>query len=189
MENTAYMTNGNTGVVNSTPVMETPSNDGYMEAQDTIQAVAEPQTPPVEVPEMVKPYTFRKLNSTDLFPMIKIISKIGIDELTQVFDGSLVKNLLKSSENSAADEAEKEGQSQFIVGVGIALKVANKILEHIPTCEQEIYNLLARVSGMGIEEVKNLDLNIFMEMILDFCMKDEFADFFKVASRYIRRLG
>ena len=75
------------------------------------------------------------------------------------------------------------------MGVKIALKVANKILERLPSCEQEIYSLLAGVSGMAVKEVKNLEINIFMEMILDFVTKEEFADFFRVASKYIKRLG
>ena len=42
---------------------------------------------------------------------------------------------------------------------------------------------------MSVEEVQHLDIDVFMEMILDFIMKEEFKDFFKVASGYISRLG
>lgn len=135
--------------------------------------------------ERIKPYTFRKLNSTDLFPMIKLIAKIGLDELTEVFEGDAVKQLI---ERVGSKEKAAQGR-EIVVGVGVALKLVNKILEHIPCCEAEIYTLLSRVSGMGVEELKNLDLDVFMEMLLDFIMKDEFRDFFKVASKYINRLG
>lgn len=148
-----------------------------------------------------KPYKFRKLNSTDLFPMIKVISKIGIDELTQPFDRDAINEIIgagKQEEDKEVQEDEsvetdeklrKKEDSYFFVGVKIALKVANKILERLPSCEQEIYSLLAGVSGMAVKEVKNLEINIFMEMILDFVTKEEFADFFRVASKYIKRLG
>lgn len=135
-----------------------------------------------------RPYTFRKLNSADLFPMIQIISKIGIDELTQVFEGDYIKNLLETKESASENAGQEKNESYLLVGAGIALKVANKILEHIPSCEYEIYTLLASVSGMKVEEVRNLDLDIFMEMILEFIAKEEFASFFRVASRYISRL-
>lgn len=146
------------------------------------------------VAEKEKQYQFRTLNSTDLFPMIKIISKIGIDELTQVFDGNLINGLINRAKDTTDEADGREGDAgtgqkeTIIVGIGIALKLANKILEHLPCCENEIYTLLANVSAMDIEAVKALPLNIFLEMLLDFIMKDEFKSFFLVASKYIGRL-
>jgi hypothetical protein len=128
-----------------------------------------------------KLYTFRKLNSTDLFPMVKIISKIGLDELTQVFEGDILNSIVGRVENEHSDKK----QIEFLAGMNVVAKIANKILEHLPKCEKEIYSLLANVSGMTTVEVKSLDLDVFMEMILDFVMKEEFKSFFKVASKYI----
>ncbi|GFI47803.1 hypothetical protein IMSAGC019_03129 [Lachnospiraceae bacterium] len=136
-----------------------------------------------------KPYEFRKLNSTDLFPMVRIISKIGIDELTEVFEGGFIKKLLTTKENTQEDREGEKDEDYLLVGAGIALKAANKVLEHIPSCESEIYTLLANVSGMKVEAVKALPLDIFMEMIIDFATKEEFASFFRAASRYIKRLA
>ncbi|NBJ99242.1 hypothetical protein D5282_18520 [bacterium 1xD8-48] len=144
-----------------------------------------------------KPYKFRKLNSTDLFPMIKVISKVGVDELIRAFDDEVVSEIRDAREQGEAEQKSSETDEKllqkedtyFLVGVKIALKVANKILERLPSCEQEIYLLLASVSGMTVKEVKNLEINVFMEMILDFVTKEEFADFFRVASKYIKRLG
>lgn len=186
MENANLTNTNNTGVISSAPVIENASYEAYM-SSDKVNI-------PDEVIEEVKKYTLRKLNSTDLFPMIKIISKIGLDELTQVFESDSIKDLItkaKSEIKEGSEEPEgdetKEGKNQFMVGVGIALKLANKILEHIPSCEREIYMLLGNVSGMSIDEVKVLGLDVFMEMLIDFIMKDEFKSFFKVASKYIKR--
>lgn len=195
MDNMTYMNNENTGASNCAPSTETASNEAYMNAQ------AQP-TQVVEAVEAPKPYTFRKLNSTDLFPMIKIISKIGIDELTQVLDTNFLQNIVSKVRTEQAEkfeavegteqveqteQAEKPADNVFLIGMGIALKVANKILEHIPSCENEIYTLLGNVSGMGSAKVKELDLDVFLEMIMDFIMKDEFKNFFKVASKYINQ--
>lgn len=191
-ENIVHMEQNETGVKNSTPTTETRSNSVYTSSQGTSDAFEDQQ-----IEERVKPYTFRKLNSTDLFPMIKLITKIGIDELTEVFEGDTIKGIVervtKKEENVAGEESDEGKESvagkEIIVGVGVALKLVNKIMEHIPLCENEIYTLLSRVSGMDIEQIKVLDLDVFMEMLLDFVMKDEFKDFFKVASKYIKRLG
>lgn len=156
------------------------TNIDHMEQNKTdVKNVAEGQ----QIEERVKPYIFRKLNSTDLFPMIKLITKIGIDELTEVFEGDMIKGIVES----VTKKEESISGKEIIVGVGVALKLVNKIMEHIPRCENEIYTLLSRASGMDVEQIKNLDLDVFMEMLLDFVMKDEFKDFFKVASKYIRR--
>lgn len=199
MENVTYMNNQGAGPNVSALSSVSPSYEGDMNAHGVAEQTAQPviseNIPPVETaePERVKPYTFRRLNSTDLFLMIKIISKIGLDELTQVFEGDAIKALIaqakqmKSSEND--EQTEQPKNQNFVVGVGIALKLVNKILEHIPLCEQEIYTMLSRVSGMSVEEVQNLSIDVFMEMILDFIMKEEFKDFFKVASGYIGKLG
>lgn len=199
MENANYMNNQGAGLNASAPSSVLPSYEGYMNAQGEAEQISQPvvseNISPVETakPERVKPYTLRKLNSTDLFPTIKIISKIGLDELTQVFEGDVIKTLIAQTKamNSSkdAEQSEQPKQSEYIIGVGVALKLANKIMEHIPLCEQEIYSLLSRVSNMSVEEVQNLDIDVFMEMIFDFIMKKEFKDFFKVASGYISRLG
>lgn len=171
--NIVHMEQNNAGVEDTTPIAETRSNDDYMSLQGGADVL----------PERVKPYTFRKLNSTDLFPMIKLITKIGIDELTEVFEGDTIKSIVDSVTKKEENIAGKE----IIVGVGVALKLVNKIMEHIPLCENEIYTLLSRVSSMDVEQIKILDLDVFMGMLIDFVMKDEFKDFFKVASKYIKR--
>lgn len=189
MENMTYMNNENAGVGNSTPIPANASNEVYMNAQIQPEQVVTP----VSVEE-TKPYSFRKLSAPDLFPMIKIISKIGIDELSTVLEGNFIQNIINDVRAKDAEQTEQIEQGEkkssgdlFQLGVGIALKIANKILERIPSCESEIYMLFGNVSGLGVEGVKALDLDVFLEMIIDFIMKDEFRNFFKVASKYIKQ--
>ncbi len=197
MENNAYMNNHGAEVNASAPSSAFPSYEGYMNAQGVAEQVSQPTmneniTPVItSEPERVKPYTFRRLNSTDLFLIIKIISKIGLDELTQVFEGDTLKSSIAQirASNNAEQTEQPQKENFDIIGIGVALKLVNKILEHIPLCEQEFYTLLSRVSNMSVEEVQHLDMNVFMEMILDFIMKEEFKDFFRVASGYISKLG
>jgi phosphotransferase system IIB component len=179
-----YIVNESAGAVNSAPNSEKSLNEGYMGSQDSVEVVSTPQTEPETVEEQ-KPYTFRKLNSTDLFLMTKLISKIGLDELSTVLDKNVLKNLVDKTMN----ETDSKDDAQFIVGFDVVLKLTNKILEHIPDCQREIYTLLSNVSGMNEADLKQLDLAVFAEMILDFVTKEEFKDFFKVASKFVKRLG
>lgn len=168
--------------VNPTFMQENPVYGGYMSAQ----GVSNSNVVPTVEPERVKPYTFRNLNSTDLFPMIKIIGKIGLDELTTIFDGDALKAVIEKFK-SKKDNADTNEDVSLLLGLNVSLKLVNKIIEHIPDCESDIYNLLAGISGMSVDAVKTLDIDIFMEMLLDLVTKEEFKRFFKVASKYIKK--
>jgi len=129
-----------------------------------------------------KGYTLRALCSKDVFPMSKIISKVGINEFTKAFEGDDIKNLVESlqSEDGNLDDAAT------IVGVSVALDIANTILGNLSSCEQDIYTLLSGLSGMTKKQIEELPLNTFLEMIVDVIKKDEFKGFFKVVSRLFK---
>lgn len=128
-----------------------------------------------------KGYTLRALCSKDVFPMSKIISKIGINEFTEAFEGDDIKTLVASfGEDKNLDNAAT------IVGVTVALDIANVVLGNLSSCEQEIYSLLSGLSGMAKKDIENLPMNVFFEMVIDVIKKDEFKDFFKVVSRLFK---
>jgi hypothetical protein len=123
-------------------------------------------------------YTFRRLNSTDIFLLTKIIGKIGINEFTACLEKDTVKNLIGNlTGKESADSATT------MIGISVMLEMANVVIGNISKCEVEIYQLLANVSGMTVKQIKELDGVIFFEMVLDFVAKDEFKDFIKVVSK------
>ena len=65
--------------------------------------------------ETVKPYAFRKLSATDVFPMFTIMSKIGINTFADSFNA---KELMKGANE----------QDASIVGISVALNIAQKIM-------------------------------------------------------------
>ena len=128
---------------------------------------------------MEKPvYTFRKLNSTDLFLMFKIIGKIGINEFTACFEKDTVKKLIAST----AGGESKDSATAF-VGISVAFEMANVIIGNLPKCEAEIYQMLAQTSNLSVKQVQELDFITFTEMVIDFVKKEEFKDFIKVVSK------
>lgn len=140
--------------------------------------------------EQENPYTFRKLVSTDVFLLAKIISKIGINEFTSCFESEPVKKalakLVKNTTDEESEAIDTTDEDVTAVGISVILELANVILGNIPKCENEIYQLLANVSNMKLEAVKKLDAAVFFEMIIDFVKKEEFKDFFKVASKLFK---
>ena len=127
-----------------------------------------------------KIYTFRKFTSQDVFPMFKILGKIGINEFTKCFEKDEVKELM------ASFTGENKENVSSIVGMSVMLEAVNVILGNLPKCEADIYNLLANTSNLSAKEIKELDMAVFVEMVVDFIKKDDFKDFFKVVSKLFK---
>ena len=122
-------------------------------------------------------YTFRPLNSTDVFLMFKIIGKIGINEFTACFEKDTVKQMIASVTGDNVNA---------MVGISVILEMANVIIGNLPKCEQEIYQMLSNTSNLSVNQVKELDFITFTEMVIDFVKKPEFRDFIKVVSRLFK---
>lgn len=149
-----------------------------VEMQPINEKVAEFPQPVEEV--VVEPYTFKKFEAPDVFPMFKILGKIGINEFTKCFENDGIKGLIESLKNG-----NTEGMDS-VVGMTVMLEAVNVILGNLPKCEGEIYRLLSQTSNLTVDEVRKLDLATFTEMIIDFVQKDDFKDFFKVVSRLFK---
>ena len=130
---------------------------------------------------MEKVYTFRKLNSTDMFLMFKIIGKIGINEFASCLEKDSVKQMIANVTGGKSNES-----ATTMVGISVILDMANIVMGNLPKCENEIYQMLSNVSGMKIERIKKLDFATFTEMVIDFIKKEEFKDFFKVVLKLFK---
>jgi len=127
--------------------------------------------------ENTKRYEFRRLNSTDIFAMASLISKIGLKDFAGAFQNEDIVRTIKSAENKSTEDLAAK------VGIGVVLNIADKLLENLPKCEKEIYRLLSRVSGLPEEEIRNFEPAEFAEMVIDFCKKEELRDFISAVSK------
>lgn len=153
--------------------METTTEEVEMRQNENIVAYPQPV-------EEVKPYRFGRFTSKDVFPMFKILGKIGINEFTTCFEKDGIKDLIASFKDGTNDGMDS------IVGMSVMLEAVNVILGNLPKCENDIYNILSQTSNLTVEEVKSLDLAVFTEMIIDFVQKDDFKGFFKVVSKLFK---
>lgn len=124
-------------------------------------------------------YELRTLKSKDVFPMVNIISCIGINEFKNCFKSDDIKAMIASMKDG------KEGVVVDDVGIAVMFDIANVIISNITAAEQHIYQFLANLSGMNKKEIEELDMVTFFEMIVDVIKKDEFRDFLKVVSKLL----
>lgn len=139
--------------------------------------------------EEKKPYTLKRLQSQDVFPMFRIINKIGIKEFKECFSSpSVMSAIEKIATSEDKGNGEDNGAMDMIAtaGVSVALDIASIIVENVPKCEQELYAFLAQLSGKTPQEIAELDMVVFFEMIVDVIKKEEFRDFIGVVSRLFK---
>ena len=128
-----------------------------------------------------KVYTFRKLQAEDVFPMFKLLSKIGINQFAESFGKESVQKMLTTL-------TAEGGMTNFAqtAGIAVMLEVANIVLANLANCKEEVIQILSGTSDLTVDQVRKLDLVPFTEMVIDFIKKDEFKDFIKVVSKLFK---
>lgn len=124
-------------------------------------------------------YTLGKFKATDVFTMATMLSKIGLGKMADGFGRDNVMKLIGDAKSKKKDDLIAA------TGMGIALQIAEIILGNIDKCEAEIFTLLSHVSGLSVEEVRDMDVEVFAGLIIDVVQLQQFKDFFKVASRLL----
>ena len=114
-------------------------------------------------------YTFRELEPHDLFAITTIIGEIGMDEFAGCFNHPSIANLVAGGNVSTTT-----------IGYTVGFQIANIIFKNLSRCEDHIYKLLASVAGVKVDAIRH------MGMVVAFVRKDEFMDFFKVASELFK---
>ena len=125
-----------------------------------------------------KAYTFRKIKGRDIFKLAKFFNKIDRDSLISIFTEN--KDLTAIFRDSDMDKGEKLSK----IG-GVAVELVGLILKNIETLENDVLELLSEFSDLTAEEVGDLELEVFENMIIDFFKNPQIADFIK---RMLQRL-
>lgn len=134
----------------------------------------------VKETEQPKKWQFRHLKSKDMFLMLPVIKKIGINNLRKMVDGDIIKGII-------ADKKAENYDSQVEAATfGAILEFAQVLVEGLDGCEDQLFRLLANTSNLTVEEIGELDFDELPLMIIDFVKKDEFKGFLKVAQSYIK---
>ena len=122
----------------------------------------------------------RNLQASDLFGMVRILKGIGLSKIKSAVDFDKIKEARKSMTDENADDIASQ------VGTDIVLSIVGLMFENLPDVESDVYKFIGGVANMKPADVAKLDINVFMDLILDIFKKEEFTDFFKRASKLIK---
>ena len=120
--------------------------------------------------ESKKPYELRKLKSTDLFLMLNLVKKIGIATFADAVVDDGFKQIFTGSEGKTEEDYANVGKTVF--------NIIQLIIERLTDCQNEIYDLLEAVSNLNRQQLEDLDMDVFMEMVVELVEKDEFKQLF-----------
>lgn len=165
-------------------VMNGMMNQGNVTAEQAVEqfGVGAYASPIVQAePKM---YEIRPLNARDIFPMTKIIRKIGLKDFGKCFEPEEIKAITDTfSENGEEKSTEDLAE---IVGVSVVLKVVDIILEHLPDAGEEVFAFIAGLIGRTKDEVAMLPMDVFFELVVDVFKRKEFVGFMKAVSRLVK---
>ena len=122
----------------------------------------------------------RNLQACDIFTMVKILNGIGLTKIKSASDFEKIKEARKSMTDENANNIASQ------VGTDVILSVVSVLFENLPEIESDLYKFVGSIAGIKPAEVAKLDLNVFINLIIDIFKKEEFADFFKRASKLIK---
>ena len=140
------------------------------EANETaVETTAEaPAT--VEEEKIKRPYTLRRLKDGDLFPLLGIVTKVFPEDLAKIFTQVVAK------EKKFAD-----------IGMAAFSKLVFAIIKNLADkeFEAEVRNFLSDVSGISVEDMKEMEFGTTPMMIYDIFNDTKNTGFFKVLSKLL----
>ena len=115
-----------------------------------------------------RPYTLRKFNDGDLFPILKILKKIGIKDCKEAF-----------VQVASGEKTLKE------IGILASFDLADILIGNLTKVEEEVYSLYSDMSGLAADEIRSMEFGTLPLMIIDSFNEVKNTSFFKVLSKLL----
>ena len=122
----------------------------------------------------------RKLQSSDLFRMVRIINGIGFKMIKDSINVDEINKLRKGMTDENADEVTSQ------VGVSVVMSILGVVIENLPKVENDVYEFCGSVAGIKPKDIAKMEMGEFMDLLVAIFKMDGFRDFFSRASKLIR---
>lgn len=116
-------------------------------------------------------YTFRELCDEDIFSLTEILGKVLPDESTKA-----IVNLFVGKEDNDGKEVEENIE---VKGGIIAVNLAKLIMRNIKTVKDDVYEFLADLTGLTVEELRKAPFGTTPKMLKELFEDAKNEDFFK----------
>lgn len=124
----------------------------------------------------------RTLKSEDLFTMLRIIDKIGVNDLTDSF---FKKNIMQFLfEKTKEEEENNEESKSAIVSYQITLNIVSVIVGNLNKAKSDIFEFIADLTDEKVETIEQLPLAQFIKLVREIIQSEDFKDFFVELSEF-----
>lgn len=113
-------------------------------------------------------YTLRRLKDKDLYPVLSILGKVLPEDIAPI-----IKDIV---------EGEKDIKE---VGAVVLFRIVKAILCNIPAVHEELYGLLADLSGIPAAEIEEMEFGTTPAMLWDVVSDAKNTSFFKGVSKLL----
>ena len=121
-----------------------------------------------EVEIIERPYTLRKLKDGDLIPLLGLFRKLGLKEFKDV--------VVKVANGGSVEE----------VGLNAIMNIGDVIIENLEGAAGEaIYDFWSALSGIPVEEIKEMEFGTLPLMIYDSFSEVKNASFFRALAKLL----
>ena len=125
---------------------------------------------------MDQKFELRALKASDFFLVTRILAKIGVKEFKAIIESEDIKAAIgKMASEQGGELAEADVAS---IGMTVVLDIASVVLGRMEDCEEDIYELLSRLSGLKKKEIADLPMADFGEMVMGVIKHEGFRDSF-----------
>lgn len=127
-----------------------------------------------------KPYTLRRLNDEDMWPVLDIIGKVFPDDVSKL----IAATMLDVAEGDTTDK-DKMNKAVSKVGADVLVKLVVAVLKNMKLVKDDVYTLLSSVSGIPAKDIKKMPFGTTPMMIWDVVKNESNADFFTAVSKLL----
>lgn len=143
------------------------------------------------------PAIINGIMAEDAFILASVIGKIGVSEVVSTTDGEMMKALsyrppMKMDENGEMVPLQEEEWTEAQQRVALHAvtkqsefydKLFQTVMTHFRDCKDEIFELLARSTGLPVKKIEEMSGKAFVSLVYDYISREEFVDFFTEALR------
>ena len=158
---------------------------------DTITTGAEQSAPS---------FVLRDLKSTDVWQLVRILSKLGVKDFAKSIDPQVAKaaawkppTMINKEGEEVPLPREKWTERQIdaelqkeMADDELTWSVLGLLMEKIGDCETDVNKLLASGTGMTVPDIQEMDANDYLELLSAYISREGFRDFFMHAWKLIK---
>lgn len=120
--------------------------------------------------------TMRTLKGTDIFTVLRLLSKLGVKDL--------VLDMFTNTELSKVKDTKDLAILQEDKGLNFMAVIFETLTEKLPLIEEDLNKFLGDLTGNDAKEIADLEFGEYMELVMAFFKKDELKAFFNQVSLF-----